>query len=59
MGEQLPGYVWTCYSVANLLQYIITNTYNVAEVGYLPTFILLASFNAVSLIVVVRTKLQG
>lgn len=59
VGEQMPGYVWTCYSLANLLQYIIVNLYNVAEVGYLPVLLILACFNLLSLTVVLRTKLQG
>jgi hypothetical protein len=59
VGEQMPGYVWTCYSLANLLQYIIVNTYNVSETGYLPVLLVLAFFNVVSLVIVLRTRLQG
>jgi hypothetical protein len=59
VGEQLPGYVWTCYSLANLLQYILANSYDVAHVGYLPLLLALAAFNLVSLVVVLRTRLQG
>ncbi len=59
VGEQMPGYVWACYSLANLLQYIIVNCYNVSKLGYLPVLLILAFFNLVSLVVVLRTKLQG
>lgn len=59
VGEQLPGYVWTCYSIANLLQYILVNTYNVSEMGYLPVLLALAAFNVLSLVIVLRTRLQG
>lgn len=55
----MPGYVWACYSLANLLQYIIANSYNIADYGYLPILLVLALFNLVSLVIVLRTKLQG
>lgn len=59
VGEQLPGYVWTCYSLANLLQYILANIYSTADVGYLPVLLALAVFNVISLVIVLRTRLQG
>ena len=59
VGEQMPGYVWACYSLANLLQYIIANSYSIAEYGYLPILVVLAFFNLVSLVIVLRTRLQG
>jgi len=31
VGEQLPGYVWTGYSLANLFQYLMVNSYDVAD----------------------------
>lgn len=59
VGEQLPGYVWTCYSLSNLLQYILATAYNASEVGYLPVLLVLAAFNVISLVIVLRTRLQG
>jgi hypothetical protein len=59
VGEQLPGYVWTCYSLANLLQYIIATAYDAADVGYLPILLALSAFNVLSLVIVLRTRLQG
>lgn len=59
VGEQLPGYVWTCYSLSSLLQYILATAYNASEVGYLPVLLVLAAFNVISLVILLRTKLQG
>lgn len=59
VGEQLPGYVWTCYSLANLTQYILANIYDAAHIGYLPVLLALTAFNLLSLVIVLRTKLQG
>ena len=55
----MPGYVWTCYSLANLLQYIMTTATNAYDNGYLPVLMALALFNLVSLVIVLRTRLQG
>jgi hypothetical protein len=59
VGEQLPGYVWTGYSLANLFQYFMVNAYDVVGEGYTPVLLILAFLNLVSLFMVLRTKLQG
>lgn len=59
VGEQLPGYLWTAYSMANLMQYVIVNCYDVATLGYLPVLLILAAANGLALVVVVRSRFQG
>lgn len=59
VGEQLPGYIWTGYSLANLLQYFTFNSYDLSRLGFLPSCLVLSGLNVVSLVVIFRTKLQG
>ena len=59
MGQQLPGYIWTGYSLANLLQYALFNSYDLANLGYLPSCLFLSMLSVISLLIVVSTKMQG
>ena len=59
IGEQMPGYIWTCYSTASIIQYIAVNLYDVASQGYQPILYCFAAFNVASMVIVVTTTFQG
>lgn len=59
VGQQLPGYIWTAYSLASLLQYAVFNSYDLHKSGYLPSCMVLCALNLVSLALVIRCRLQG
>ena len=59
VGNQLPGYIWTGYSLASWLQYGIFNSYDLTKYGFEPSCVILCILSLISLFIVLRVQLQG